>query len=82
MNPAYAILCNGTKINMSEVFKMAHRRAKHDIAQGKMKCYVCYYTYDMGKSYPIAVFWYRKDAELWVKEREIVGGAYKEMEIK
>jgi len=36
----------------------------------------------MGKSYPIAVFWYRKDAELWVKEREIVGGAYKEMEIK
>jgi len=47
-----------------------------------MKCYVCYYTYDMGKSYPIAVFWYRKDAELWVKEREIVGGVYKEMEIK
>lgn len=48
----------------------------------RMKCYVCYYTYDMGNSYPIVIFWYRKDAELWVKERETVDGVYKEMEIK
>lgn len=48
----------------------------------QMKCYVCYYTYDMGNSYPIVIFWYRKDAELWVKERETVDGVYKEMEIK
>lgn len=60
MNPAYAILCNGTKINMSEVFKMAHRRAKHDIAQGNE----CGYRIVFRDTLHYAMSWARAIAEV------------------
>jgi len=59
MNPAYANLCNGTKINMSEVFKMAHRRAKHEIAQGNE----CGYRIVFRDMLNYAMVWARSIAE-------------------
>jgi hypothetical protein len=60
MNPAYAILCNGTKINFSEVFKMAHRRAKHEIANGGQMGYR--YAFKVALGY--AMIWARSIAEV------------------
>lgn len=52
----------------------------------KMKCYVCYRDDGHeGHTEPQAVYWYEKDAKIWVKQAKVdymFDAYYKEMEIE